>query len=191
MSEPIKVVLLGDSIRMNYGPRAAELLAPDIQVWQPEDNCRFIKYTLQESFTNWRQQILDCDIVHFNNGNWDISNNVGDGPLSTCEEYTMNILRAARYFKGLGKTVCFATTIPTRPEREITDNSLVAKYNESVVPLLKNEGVLIDDLYSLVNADVYKYIREDDLTHLNEAGIEACAQQVAGFICGVAAGIKK
>ena len=185
MSEPVKVVLLGDSIRMNYGPRTAERLGGGYSVWQPEDNCRFAKYLLQGIFVDWREQIAGCDIVHFNAGNWDISDNVGDGPLSTKEEYAANILRAAKYLRTLAGTVCFATTIPARPERAITDNRLVAEYNDAVVPLLEKEGVLIDDLWSLVNADIYKYIREDDLTHLSEAGIEACSAQVADFIRSV------
>ena len=182
MSEPVKVVLLGDSIRMNYGPRTAERLGEGYAVWQPEDNCRFNKYLLQGIFVDWREHIAGCDIVHFNAGNWDISDNAGDGPLSSREEYAANLLRAARYLKTLAGAVCFATTIPARPERAITDNRLVAEYNAAVVPALMREGVLIDDLYSLVNSDIYTYIRADDQVHLTDEGIEACSAQVADFI---------
>lgn len=46
-----KVVLLGDSIRqIGYGKKVEELLKPDYEVWQPEDNCRFAKYTLRLIF---------------------------------------------------------------------------------------------------------------------------------------------
>lgn len=41
-----KVVLLGDSIRpVGYGPRVPELLGSDYEVYQPDENCRFVKYT--------------------------------------------------------------------------------------------------------------------------------------------------
>ncbi len=46
-----KVVLLGDSIRLwGYGTKVPELLGKDYEVWQPEDNCRFVKYTLRGLF---------------------------------------------------------------------------------------------------------------------------------------------
>ncbi|MBP5274649.1 MAG: SGNH/GDSL hydrolase family protein [Abditibacteriota bacterium] len=182
MSKIIKVALLGDSIRMNYGPETARLLGCGYEVWQPEDNCRFSKYLLQGIFVDWRENIAACGIAHFNAGNWDISDNVGDGPLSGKEEYAGNILRAARFLKTLVPVVCFATTTPVREEREITDNRLVAEYNEAVVPLLKKEGVLINDLYSVVNSDINRYIRGDDLTHLSDEGIKACAEKTAEFI---------
>ena len=35
----MKITLLGDSIRMGYGARVAELLGSDFEVWQPEENC--------------------------------------------------------------------------------------------------------------------------------------------------------
>ena len=85
--------------------------------------------------------------------------------------------------------IIFATTtsvIESRmSERFFRRNDEIARYNAAVVPALMREGVLIDDLYSLVNADIYKYIREDDLTHLNHAGIEACSAMVADFIRGI------
>lgn len=38
-----KVVLLGDSIRLvGYGPRVPELLGSDYEVYQPDENCRFV-----------------------------------------------------------------------------------------------------------------------------------------------------
>lgn len=43
-----KVVLLGDSVRLiGYGPRVPEMLGEDYSVFQSEDNCRFVKYTLR------------------------------------------------------------------------------------------------------------------------------------------------
>ncbi len=51
-----------------------------------------------------------------------------------------------------------------------------------MAPLLKKEGVLINDLYSVVNSDINRYIRGDDLTHLSDEGIKACAEKTAEFI---------
>ena len=42
---------------------------------------------------------------------------------------------------------------------------------------LKEKGIIINDLFSLVATDVPRYIR-DDLIHLSEEGIELCANAV-------------
>ena len=89
-----KVVLLGDSIRcIGYGPRIAELLGEDYTVWQSEDNCRFVKYTLRCLF-EWREDIKDADIIHWNNGLWDTSTGLfddGGKPFTGEEEYVENM----------------------------------------------------------------------------------------------------
>ena len=55
-----KVVLLGDSIRLiGYGPKVPEMLGDEYTVFQSEDNCRFVKYTLRCLF-DWREDIKDC-----------------------------------------------------------------------------------------------------------------------------------
>ena len=41
-----KVMLLGDSIRqLGYGTVVPQMLGEDYEVYQPDDNCRFAKYT--------------------------------------------------------------------------------------------------------------------------------------------------
>ena len=56
----IKVALLGDSIRqIGYGTKVPELLGCDYSVFQPEDNCRFAKYTLRMLFDE-RENLKDC-----------------------------------------------------------------------------------------------------------------------------------
>ena len=68
----IKVTLLGDSIRaIGYGKMVPELLGSDFEVFQPNDNCRFSKYTLRGLF-EWDKQMEGTKIVHWNNGLWDI-----------------------------------------------------------------------------------------------------------------------
>lgn len=47
----MKVTLLGDSIRqIGYGTKVPELLGNSFEVFQPNDNCRFIKYILRGLF---------------------------------------------------------------------------------------------------------------------------------------------
>ena len=96
-----KVVLLGDSIReWGYGTRVPELLGEDYEVFQPNDNCRFVKYTLRGLF-DWQDGIKGADVIHWNNGLWDATEIFGDGTFTSEEEYVENMLRVARLLKKI------------------------------------------------------------------------------------------
>ena len=178
-----KVTLLGDSIRMiGYGPKVPQMLGDEYEVFQPDDNCRFVKYTLRMLF-DLRDQIKDSDVIHWNNGLWDISTGLfDDGEAFTSEEeYVTNMLRVAKELKKLGKRIIFATITPVHNEYIYNKNSVIARYNEIIVPKLQELGIEINDLHALVSQDIYKYIGDDQL-HLSEAGAELCAQAVVNAI---------
>lgn len=40
------VLLIGDSIRMMYQSRVAQLLGYGVRVYAPDENCRYTKYAL-------------------------------------------------------------------------------------------------------------------------------------------------
>ena len=123
----------------------------------------------------------DSRIVHWNNGLWDVCDLFGDGLFSTPEEYTENMLRIADQLLKRHEKVIFATTTPTGVLNPLTKTENVIRYNELIVPKLKERGVIINDLFSIVMSDREKYIRDDHL-HLTPEGIEVCAQAVATAI---------
>lgn len=177
-----KVTLLGDSIRMiGYGKRAAELLSPEFEVWQPEDNCRYSQYTLWALWDDWAKHMKECSVVHWNNGLWDIFTTSDGAAFNPIDSYVETMVRIARILKSRHDSVIFATITPVRPENPNMPNDRIVQYNERIVPELQREGVVINDLHSLVKQNVPEYIC-DDLTHLSETGIEVCAQRVAEVI---------
>jgi len=177
-----KVALLGDSIRLfGYGPLVPELLGEDVTVFQPPENCRFAKYTLR-GMCEWRSELSTADVVHFNCGIWDACNVVGDGEIfSSDEEYTATILRIARRLLQFTPKVIFATTTPVHPKCDSVENKDIDRFNALVVPKLIELGVEINDLHSLVAADIDGNICEDHL-HLSPLGAKRCAEQVAKVI---------
>ena len=176
-----KVVLIGDSIRMiGYGRPVAERLADEFEVWQPDDNCRFAKYTLR-GLWDWQEGIRGADIIHWNNGLWDVCSLFGDGEFTPVEEYVEIMLRLARLLKERASTVIFATTTPVRPENAHNKNETIAAYNEALVPELKKLGVVINDLYTTLSRDVYRFIC-DDTIHLSDEGIGIAADLVEAII---------
>jgi hypothetical protein len=111
-----KVVLLGDSIRLwGYGTKLAEVLGDGYEVCQPEDNCRFTKYTLRGMF-DWADLIKDADVIHWNNGLWDATELFGDGTFTTEEEYIRDCVRIA-LVRNLMWSFCAGrrTLSPNRP----------------------------------------------------------------------------
>lgn len=70
-----KLLLLGDSIRMDYCDHVKEMLEGKVEVFYSNDNARFLQYTLRalndwQGKGNWPE---DMDVVHWNNGLWDLT----------------------------------------------------------------------------------------------------------------------
>lgn len=74
MSDIPKVLLLGDSIRMNYQPHVARLLDGRAHVVGPSDNCQYSGYTLA-SLDRWIGELGCPEIIHWNNGIHDAGRN--------------------------------------------------------------------------------------------------------------------
>ena len=177
----MKVTLLGDSIRARgYGTVVPTLLGDSFEVYQPGDNCRFVKYTLRGLF-DWEENMKGSRIVHWNNGLWDVTRILPDGTFSTKQEFLENTLRVARILTSRYEKVIYATTTPIHPMYEHTRNSDIEEFNSVVVPEIEKMGIIINDLYSLVYPNIEKFICEDKI-HLNENGIAACGEQVAQII---------
>ena len=178
-----KIVLLGDSIRlMGYGPSVAQTLtqAYGCEVWQPEDNCRFAAYTFRMCYDD-KGQMEGADVIHFNCGLWDLCDLYGDGAFTPMDEYVRCMVRIARVLKTYAPVVIFATTTPPSPKMWGHDINRIKAYNAAVVEALTAEGVLINDLFTPVYEDVDEMIC-DDLIHLSDKGIEACAKRVVDAI---------
>lgn len=183
----IKVTLLGDSIRqIGYGNVVPELLGDGYEVFQPDDNCRFAKYTLRGLF-DWAKDMQGSRIVHFNCGLWDICDIMDDGEhFTTLSEYTENMLRIADILLSRYEKVIFATSTPVKPSNPHNKNEVIEEYNNHIVEKFKERGIIINDLYSLVAQDIENNICEDTI-HLSDRGVKLCAERVAEVIKAAAA----
>ena len=176
-----KIVLLGDSIRLiGYGKRCAELLGDEYETVEPEDNGRFVKYTLRGVLLEWKPLLEGADLVHWNNGLWDVCD-LGDGPFTDLDEYVKNLIRVQKALRGYTDKIVFATTTPTSPLMWGHDRNRTIQYNKAAVDALSELGVVINDLFSVVDSDIDANISEDYL-HLSPRGVELCAAQTAEII---------
>ena len=177
----MKIVLLGDSIRMiGYGQPVAQRLSGKFEIWQPVENCRFAKHTLR-GLWDWQKNLVGADIIHWNNGLWDICELYGDGPFTPLEEYVNSMLRLAKLLKQRARTVIFATTTPVREDNPHNRNAMIEVYNKALVPKLMELGVVINDLYTPLADDVQRYI-SDDKIHLSKEGIALATDAVETII---------
>lgn len=175
-----KIALFGDSIRMNYAPEVIKILGDDFDVISPADNCRFCTY-LQRMVFDMSDTIEGCDVIHFNSGEWDVSDVVGDGLFTPIDTYVNTMVRIGSFLKTKAKTVIFATSTPvtTHPQN---NNADIIRYNEAIVPEFKEMGIVINDLWTPLYADTGRYIRSDDGIHLTDDGIKLAGKIVSDII---------
>ena len=187
-----KVLLLGDSIRMGYQHYAKEALAGEYEVLYPEDNGRFAAYTLWQVNQELKHH-PDIELVHFNNGYWDMNIEAPmTEPIHPVEEYVSFLRRIVTLCRQCGAQVVFATTVPLLEDGAAGDNTgvqgtinyksdWVTTYNAAAVALMEELQVPVNDLYALCMEDERRY-KCEDLLHLSEEGSRRCAAQVAEYV---------
>jgi len=184
MPDQPKLLLLGDSIRMSYQPKVAELLRGRAETVGPADNCQYSLFTLS-SLGRWVAELGQPAVVHWNNGLHDIGHNPKRAPVQMpLEVYRANLGHILRELRHLTPRIVWATSTPVHPKRLFRDdtwswrNEEIERYNEAALELMRAEGVPVNDLHALVEGNVEEYLAEDQL-HLSEAGQVACAEAVA------------
>ena len=198
------VLLIGDSIRLGYETRVAELLGSNVKVYSPDENCRFTKYALWGMHA-WMEEWGNpkIDVGHFNAGIWDMHRCTADGELfSAPEEYARDIRRLATQMRSYTDNVIFANIIPGGRglDAAIMQNALintdanfvatflgapmaewnadVERYNKEAEKVMAEMRIPINDMYTAILADTEKYISEDGC-HPTEEGYELLAQMTA------------
>lgn len=188
-----KVVLIGDSILVCYQERVKELLSDIAEVFFTGNigYSASVLWYIREMFKNnpaWKE----ADVIHWNTGLYDHYRHLDDGlPLVSEEEYLYINRRIHRQLTTYTNKQIFALTLPAGegytydpdgilgiPREEW--NKEVHLYNTVISAYMKHEGVMINDLYSLVESHP-EYLGENGIT-LSEAGAEAAAQQIANCI---------
>ena len=176
-----QVLLLGDSIRMQYQSAVGERLSDIAEVNGPEENGRWSGYTLN-SLRFWLPQLPTPDLVHWNCGLWDMGDDYQEGrrfyPLPLYEETCHRICRILRKLTQKPELpIVIAATTPTLN----ADHGDILLYNDVLRQVASEEGATINDLYAVVAPAKREMIGEDRV-HLTPAGVEATARQTAEAI---------
>ena len=180
-----KVVLLGDSIRQGYEKYVKLAFDGRVQIYSPQDCCRFSSYMLR-CLTQWKVE-MDCgsdvDLVHWNAGLWDCLL-MPDGEKHTdIEVYGNYLKRVHAVLKRLYPDArqVFATSTAVLEDRYVgyyrRFNGDIEAYNAMAVSVLEPLGVQINDLHSLTKNIPEEYY--SDMTHFNtKEGAQLLADRV-------------
>ncbi len=184
-----KVLLLGDSIRYGassgspgYGVFVKEMLKDVAEVYAPDDNCRFAQYT-QRHLYEWGYQFpSDIDVIHWNNGLWDVIRIHGEEPLTPCDMYVYFLERVYRMLKKTfpNAKIIFALTTNVMEEwaepQFMRYNRDIEQYNEAAKALMEKLDVEVNDLYSVTKE--FDPALRCDWVHYGEEGSKILAEKV-------------
>lgn len=176
-----KVLLLGDSIRLNYMPVVFKNLSDIALVCGPDDNCRYCKYTLWnlDEWINGEKY----DLIHFNCGIWDLTRKAAWKweNFTDAYDYKRDLGILCDALKEFGEKLIIASTTPVKTDSEFHKNADIIRYNKQLSAAAREREIPVDDLFSLINSDREKYICNDNI-HLSKAGIKAAGDAVSDCI---------
>jgi len=200
----VKVILLGDSIRMGYQPMVAQKLGDSAQVWGPEENGSDSRTELKH-LQEWALG-RDADVIHFNCGLHDLRFEPGPpaqgGPVPVkgqedvyqvpIDEYARNVETLIQRLKeGTKARLIWATTTPIDDElhakrgmsffRRVSD---VVAYNRAALAVVQKAGLEVNDLYEVIMQGGVSACLSSDGIHMNPRGYDLLAEAVVRAIGG-------
>lgn len=183
-----KILLIGDSIRKGYDTYTRLAFEGVAEVYFPKENCRFTPYIIR-NLDIWKRDLglgEDIDLVHFNAGLWDDLRMLDGKPVVDIDTYRENIARICDIINILfpRAKIVFATSTPVREELfgDIKRyNRDTEAYNAAASEVVRERGISVNDLYSLMNALPVEY-HSDQTHYYTKEGTEAIADQVIAMI---------
>lgn len=186
-----RVLLIGDSISIGYTVQTRALLKGKANVHRVPTNAGDTGRGVS-GLDKWLKTLGgEWEVIHFNWGLWDLcyrnpeSKNQGrrdkvNGTLThTIEQYTANLEKLIARLKHTDAKLVFATTTPV-PDgevgRKVGDD---LRYNAAATKLVKQHGIAINDLHSVMAGKMDKYGKKPGDVHFTPEGSKLLAGQVA------------
>ena len=184
------VLLVGDSISIQYTKPTKELLKSTANVVHHPGNSMWSSMLLKKLDSHLAAK--KWAVIHFNVGNWDVGKSRGakdqksdpeapeKGKVRVSEEkYKSNIEEIVKKLKATGAKLVWGNTTMIPSKEGGKPNPLVPVYNEIAAKVMKENGIVINDLYTLTEPTFDKLQRRPGDCHFNETGCKLLAEQVA------------
>ena len=185
------VILLGDSILMNYQDAVREDLSGKAEVWAPKENGQHTFHTLT-NIAKWIDGRKPA-VIHINVGLHDLFlNSKTDQPRHSLETYETN-LRAifAKLRELTDARIVFALTSVVIEERQASSktykrvvrrNPDIARYNSAARKIAGEMNIAINDLNAFMTANNPAELLREDGIHLSPTGCKIVGSRVASEI---------
>jgi acyl-CoA thioesterase-1 len=179
-----RILLLGDSISMGYTLAVRDALKGVANVHRPPVNCGSTVLGLRH-LEEWMGN-GQWHVIHFNWGLHDLRYLPTRVQATPLEEYGRNLRQLIERMKKTDAVLIFATTTPVREDYYRRGNLLrragdEKAYNATAVRVMKEHGVIINDLHAVAAPRVDELQIPGDL-HFTAEGSEELARAVAGAI---------
>ncbi len=180
----MKVVLIGDSIRMGYQPLVIRK-CKKAEVWGPTENCRHSLWVL-DHFQEWVAG-QEPDVVHVNFGIHDCIPMADGEHQILLSQYRLSLKRVIEKVKELEVTqMIWATTTPLytseedKPMKEwqVRSDASLKEYNDAALEIIQAEGITVNDLHEVIMRNDYTKCLIGDGCHMSEFGNEVLSDAV-------------
>jgi lysophospholipase L1-like esterase len=186
------VILLGDSIRMNYQAAVTSELEGKAAVWAPRENCAHTAFTL-ENLDKWLKG-RSPQVIHINVGLHDMYLSSKTGKTRhTLVVYAKNLRAIFTKLQMLTDArIIFALTTAVAEDRQaaskgyarvVRRNTDVDRFNAKAREIAAEFEIAVNDLNAFMKqAGPDKILRESDGIHLSPEGCVAIGKKVAKSI---------
>ncbi len=182
-----EILLMGDSIRINYQPEVTAQLAKRANIVAPTENCRGTVYFRQRLF-DWVNGVAPR-VIYFNAGLHDIYIYKEEKCSVSPEAYRENLIFIANALKKQfpGARIIFGLTTPVNEASQKTSatygrlvrrNSDVQEYNKIASEVMAARGIMIDDLSAVVTPAML----QTDGIHLNSEGAKVVGKHISSIL---------
>jgi hypothetical protein len=192
-----RVLILGDSVSMGYTKTVVRLLEGKADVRRPDANCGATFIGLRDLDT-WLG-VKKWDLIHFNFGLHDLrfcfngdpyqmKNAAGEfptaetgAPRTPIGQYEANLRELVGRLRARCDRLIWANTTPVRQYHNGYDPLLVHRYNEVAARVMSELGVPVNDLHTIIAADLDR-LHGRDHVHPSHNGADELAKAVASTI---------
>jgi lysophospholipase L1-like esterase len=185
----MKVVLIGDSIRMGYQPLVTKKLEGRAEVWGPAQNSRHSLWAL-DHFPEWVAN-QKPDLVHVNFGIHDASIQTDGEHQVLLDQYRLCLKRFIARVKALGNArMIWATTTPLFASEEGVPmarwkkiaTAEIDRYNAAALEIVNAEGLRVNDLHEAIMKNGVAKCLAPDGCHMTAFGNEVLSDAVVGVL---------
>ena len=135
-----------------------------------------------EQRQNIPEAVVPIDVIHWNNGLWDVLRLNGDEPLTPVDMYVYLLKRVYNMLTKLfpNAKIIFALTTPVEEDMAnpsfMRYNSDIEEYNKAATEFMTSVGACVNDLYSVIKP--HGKAVHSDWVHFNERGCDILADAV-------------